>query len=309
MLLNYRLIKAPTLKHFAKPILILHGLLGNNNNWTTISNTLALKTERPIIGVDIRNHGLSQGNFLEEKKMPLKMTWPLLIDDIFDTLSDYRHKYCVKNDALDVDIIGHSFGGLLSLQMLRNASDLPSLPKGIKVSTLICVDICPRRDILTFSRLSHSILKASIILEDQNLLTPFKKSDARNFLTQELKKDPLIADKAIMISNFIISTNWGPIRDSSNARNGFLIPLQFISLEAFPSLLKEFPKDPVEWYSFPHNQKIHFIKGSLSNYISSLDEIREYIPHATMTTIPNCGHFLHHEQGEKFIADVTENFY
>jgi predicted alpha/beta-fold hydrolase len=43
----------------APPVLLLHGLLGNKRNFSTIGRSLShqLERKRRIIGVDLRNHG------------------------------------------------------------------------------------------------------------------------------------------------------------------------------------------------------------------------------------------------------------
>jgi pimeloyl-ACP methyl ester carboxylesterase len=44
---------------YAPPVLLLHGLLGNKRNFSTIGRSLShqLERKRRIIGVDLRNHG------------------------------------------------------------------------------------------------------------------------------------------------------------------------------------------------------------------------------------------------------------
>lgn len=321
MILNYRTVKPKGVKKFARPILILHGLLGSINNWTSLSNSLAEKTDRPVVGFDLRNHGLSQSTahhnrFNEEK--PLKMSWPFLVEDLFDTLKEFRKKEEYSSDIMmDLDVIGHSFGGLLSLQMFLANPEFPPIPANIKVSSLVCVDISPRKDGSRMCRLSEPILQAAMKLEQQNNITPFTRRQARNFLFEELMKNPMTMEKAAIIANFIISTNWGPLRMMgveekdgvfSSIREGFLIPLVYIASQAFPSLIRDFPDNPAIWKkTFPPNQKVHFIKGALSNYITNIEDIREFIPQASMTTIPDCGHWVHHEKSREFIDDVCRN--
>lgn len=319
MILNYRTIKPKGVKKFARPILVLHGLLGSINNWTSLSHSLAEQTDRPVVGFDLRNHGLSQGvchNGIKEEK-PLKMSWPFLVEDLFDTLKEYRKKEEYAPDIMmDLDVIGHSFGGLLSLQMLLANPEFPPIRANIKVSSLVCVDICPRKDGSRMCRLSEPILQAAMKLEQQNTITAFTRREARNFLFSELMKNPMTMEKAAIIANFIISTNWGPLRMmgvkedgfSSHIKEGFLIPLIYIASQAFPSLIRDFPDNPATWKkTFPPNQKVHFVKGALSNYITSIEDIKEFIPQASMTTIPDCGHWVHHEKSREFIDDVCRN--
>jgi pimeloyl-ACP methyl ester carboxylesterase len=48
-----------TAHHRGKPVILLHGLLGNKRNFATIGSALSqrLEKKRRILGVDLRNHG------------------------------------------------------------------------------------------------------------------------------------------------------------------------------------------------------------------------------------------------------------
>ncbi|OMJ11219.1 Abhydrolase domain-containing protein [Smittium culicis] len=43
----------------SSPLLLLHGLYGSKKNWTSLAKRLNKELERPIIALDMRNHGES----------------------------------------------------------------------------------------------------------------------------------------------------------------------------------------------------------------------------------------------------------
>ena len=38
------------------PLVILHGLFGNKQNWTALSKSLSVRLERDVFALDLRNH-------------------------------------------------------------------------------------------------------------------------------------------------------------------------------------------------------------------------------------------------------------
>lgn len=101
------------------PLVILHGLFGNLDNWSTIARQWA--DHFKVILVDLRNHGRSpHAN---------EMTYPLMAQDLAAFLEEQGIDRC--------HLLGHSMGGKVAMQC---ALDYPTL-----VEKLIVVDMAPRR--------------------------------------------------------------------------------------------------------------------------------------------------------------------
>ena len=77
-----------------QPLIILHGLFGQSDNWNTLSKGFAEKGFR-VFTVDQRNHGIS----------PHSEQWSY--DVMADDLSEFIDKHQLKNPIL----LGHSMGG------------------------------------------------------------------------------------------------------------------------------------------------------------------------------------------------------
>lgn len=77
-----------------QPLIILHGLFGQSDNWNTLSKGFAEKGFR-VFTIDQRNHGLS----------PHSEEWN------YDVMADDLKEFIEEHDLKDPIIIGHSMGG------------------------------------------------------------------------------------------------------------------------------------------------------------------------------------------------------
>lgn len=101
----------------ALPLLLIHGLFGSLDNLGVLAR--GLKADRPLIQVDVRNHGLSP-------RSP-EMSYRAMAQDMLDTL-----------DAHGIDkvaVIGHSMGGKIAMTMTALAPE--------RIAQLVLVDIAP----------------------------------------------------------------------------------------------------------------------------------------------------------------------
>jgi pimeloyl-ACP methyl ester carboxylesterase len=101
------------------PLLILHGLLGANGNWHTLSRT-AFQDVATVYAVDQRNHGRSPHTD--------RIDYPSMAADVKDFVD--RH-------GLDsAHLLGHSMGGKTAMQTALTYPDV--------VDRVIVVDMAPR---------------------------------------------------------------------------------------------------------------------------------------------------------------------
>lgn len=114
-----------------QPLIILHGLFGQSDNWNTLAKKYAEKGFR-VFTIDQRNHGLS--NHSDE------WNYKVMAEDL--------HEFILTHNLKDVILMGHSMGGktVLFFEYL--------FPKTAK--KLIVVDIAPK----AYESHHDSVLKA-----------------------------------------------------------------------------------------------------------------------------------------------------
>jgi pimeloyl-ACP methyl ester carboxylesterase len=99
MLLNHKIYGK---EHTSQPpIIVLHGLFGMLDNWTTIAKKLSEKYQ--IHTLDLRNHGRS---FHDSE-----MNYSVMADDVLE--------YIDQQGMAHVSLIGHSMGGKVVLEIAR----------------------------------------------------------------------------------------------------------------------------------------------------------------------------------------------
>ncbi|MGZ4033319.1 MAG: alpha/beta fold hydrolase [Bacteroidia bacterium] len=103
-----------------QPLIIIHGLFGQSDNWNTLAKQFAEKNLEVYV-VDARNHGLS----------PKSEVWnyKAMSEDILELIID--------NNLHNVILLGHSMGGKIAMQF---AIDHPEY-----LDKLIVADIAPKQ--------------------------------------------------------------------------------------------------------------------------------------------------------------------
>ena len=101
-----------------QPLIILHGLFGQSDNWNTLSKSFAEKGFR-VFTLDQRNHGLS----------PHSDVWD------YDVMADDLKEFIETHNLKDPILLGHSMGG-------KTVMFFELKYQGI-ASKLIVVDIAP----------------------------------------------------------------------------------------------------------------------------------------------------------------------
>lgn len=99
-----------------QPIIILHGLFGISDNWTTYARRLSMEGFE-VITVDLRNHGRSPHSDV--------FNYLALTDDLYDFIDEHE----IENPI----IIGHSMGGKVAMRFALENTEM--------VKKLVVVDI------------------------------------------------------------------------------------------------------------------------------------------------------------------------
>ncbi len=102
-----------------QPLVIMHGLFGQSDNWNTLGKQFAEKGFEVYI-VDLRNHGLSPHNDV--------WNYQAMSDDILELINE--------NNLQRVILLGHSMGGKVAMHFAIQHQEL--------LYKLIIVDIAPK---------------------------------------------------------------------------------------------------------------------------------------------------------------------
>jgi Predicted hydrolases or acyltransferases (alpha/beta hydrolase superfamily) len=122
--LNYQITEFPA--PLAEPIVLLHGLFGKQDNLGLLKQ--ALQLQRPVITVDLRNHGLSEWH--------AEMNYQVMSDDILNLLSELA--------LPKAHLLGHSMGGKVAMAVALQAPD--------RIASLCVADIAP----VTYTESRHT---------------------------------------------------------------------------------------------------------------------------------------------------------
>ncbi|MFT5165241.1 MAG: esterase [Saprospiraceae bacterium] len=163
MILNY--------KEFGQgdPVIILHGLFGNLDNWQTIAKQLA--RDNWVFILDQRNHGRSP--HVDE------ISYPLMAED----LKAFMDQHWIPK----AHIIGHSMGGKTAMQFAFEYPDM--------VDKLVVVDIAPAENKTGHQAIFDALLSLPVEKitsrseAEEGLKTKIEDHGVRQFLLKNLSRD------------------------------------------------------------------------------------------------------------------------
>jgi len=142
------------------PLIILHGLFGISDNWSTFGKTLQEKYHVYI--PDMRNHGRSSHSPVFD--------FPSMTEDISGLIEDLGLYKPI--------LIGHSLGGKVAMMVALNNPDL--------LDKLIIVDASPRK----YARITEHLQLLNAMLST-DLSIAHSRSDVENQLKDKIKNQRL----------------------------------------------------------------------------------------------------------------------
>ena len=152
-----------------EPLVLLHGLFGQSDNWFGVAPKLAEKFHVWI--PDLRNHGNSPH--------AAEMDYPLMAADV--------GKFFGAHKIESAHVVGHSMGGKVAMQF---ALDFPA-----RVKKLVVVDMAPR----AYARTHDNIFAALLVLDlasfqtrtqiEEALAPEIPSLNLRRFLLKNLGRD------------------------------------------------------------------------------------------------------------------------
>ncbi len=234
-----------------KPLLVLHGFLGMSDNWKTLGAKYAENGYEAHL-LDLRNHGRS------------------FHSDTFNyqTMTADVVAYCKANNLDKVDVIGHSMGGKVAMNLAVNYPDL--------IDKLIVADIAPK-----YYEPHHQDVMAALNAVD------FSASPSRNEVQETIENhvtEPGVV-QFLMKNVYRITPQQLGFRFNLDAFNN--------NEEAIGEALKE---------TDIFNGSVLFLKGRNSNYITQADTqiIKKHFPNAVIQTVSNAAHWLHADNPTEF---------
>lgn len=103
-----------------QPLVILHGLFGQSDNWNSLSKRFA-ESGLQVYTADLRNHGLSPHSD--------EWSYPAMAADVYELIEDLKLE--------NVILLGHSMGGMVAMEF---ACEHPG-----KIDKLIVADMAPKQ--------------------------------------------------------------------------------------------------------------------------------------------------------------------
>lgn len=153
----------------AEPLVLLHGLFGQAQNFATVQR--ALSATRRVIALDLRNHGASPHD--------ARMDYPAMAADVAETL---------RGMSLGpAAVLGHSMGGKVAMTLALTEPEL--------VSRLVVADIAPVDYPPAFRPYAEAMLALELrpgLLRreaDAALAAAVPAAGVRGFLLQNLRLD------------------------------------------------------------------------------------------------------------------------
>jgi pimeloyl-ACP methyl ester carboxylesterase len=250
------------------PLIILHGLYGSSDNWLTIARRLSGKYA--VIVPDMRNHGRSPHHPVH--------TYPAMCADILELA-----------DSLSIEkyiLLGHSMGGKTAMHIAAQAPQ--------RVLKLVVADIAP----VNYSSLTDY---SPLAIAHLNLMHCLLHTDTASFARREDIARYWAADIADAgIRQFMLK---------NLQRNGPGFSWR-INLSAIARNLPHILNGTDDFSSENHpvvQTPTLFVKGENSSYLSPeiFPQIQTIFPQAQMTSIPNAGHWLHADQPELFLKQIS----
>jgi pimeloyl-ACP methyl ester carboxylesterase len=248
------------------PIIILHGLYGNSDNWTTIARQLSAQYN--VIVPDLRNHGRSPHHPVH--------TYNQIREDVIELMDTLHINKCI--------MLGHSMGGKTAMQI---ALDMPE-----RLHKLVVVDIAP----VNYSSLTGF---SHIAIRHLNMMHTLLNTDLDSFTRREdialhwAEHIPDADTRQFLLKNLQRKDKGFEWRINLRALARYLPHI----LNGMDTFSENHPVIQVPTL---------FVKGENSDYLQPemFSQIKTIFKNSQIAVIPDAGHWLHVEQPEQFMKTI-----
>ena len=267
------------------PVVFLHGLYGSQMNFRTIARHVAQNLDRPVVLMDMRNHGKTAHTE--------SMTYEEMAEDVAHTLTNTL-------GITKASLVGHSMGGKIAMMA---ALLHPNLVRDMVVVDIAPVSYPPLRDTMRVAQAMKQVPMHSGAIKT--------RQDADAALKHEVR-DPMV--RKFVLTNFVpgkSSTTHNHNNHNKNQQNqqqnagtdpSWRVNIDSI-LKHLP-VISSFPLLPGDMVN-PACRTL-FLYGSKSNYVldTHSEVIASFFPDYEMKSL-DAGHWVHAERQPEFIDAVT----
>jgi len=257
----------------APPLVISHGMLGSQSNWTSLAKQIHHTTGRRVITVDARNHG--------DSPHTKDMSYHTMALDLAEVINDIQ--------LGEVCIVGHSMGGRTSMYA--------ALTNLFPINSLVIVDISPiNQDFDVTSNnewnMEHYFHCLKAVNFDQSKNISQARKDADSQLATRIR-DPGL--RAWLLMNMK--------QNPETKEIGWRINLDAIH-SSFKNSIAVFP----DLCGNVFEGKTLFLGGSDSGYIPVVDhgDILDQFPNANFEYVHGAGHWVHSQKPKEFLEKLLK---
>jgi esterase len=258
--------RAPSQGSDRRPVVVLHGLLGQKRNFRSWCAALAeaVHHKRRIVTLDLRGHGDSPHGPLE---------YPSMASDVLATLESLQIKECC--------LVGHSMGGKVAMACALRA---PAL-----VKELCVLDMAPA---------SYSTADGSNWKKNRELIDALANLDLDACSGDKKRADSLLARKVLDPSLRAFALTNLQLRDEQLSWQFDLdgIVRDLDNIARWPTLPGTYNGDTL----FVKGQRSRYVRSI------HLAEISAKFPRFTLQSIDDCGHWVHAEKPQETCDVVRE---
>nr|CAB3219649.1 alpha/beta hydrolase domain-containing protein 11 [Phallusia mammillata] len=253
------------------PIVLAHGVLGNKNNFNSLSKHLVKLLGRSVVTYDARNHGSSD----HSNEMSLEN----MSNDVLELLQRLGIYKCV--------LVGHSMGGRMAIHTALHNPDI--------IDKLVVVDSSPASSFsLSTSSDRESVLNYVKAMQRVTWNGNKSLSTARKDVDQQL----LESVKDFSVRSFILTN----VSELSPGNFGWRV-----NLDAICNHLVQSRQSEQTFKGLQYNKDTLFIGGGASPFIGYQDYpiIKQLFPKAVISHIPGGGHWVHSEKPSEFLQCIV----
>lgn len=263
------------------PVVLVHGLFGNKQNWMSVGKQLAGETGRLVVGIDTRNHG--------DLPHALPHDYPHMASDVIAYLEGLRqdsplsdkHKPDWGNGAV---LVGHLMGAKVVMAVALERPDL--------VERLVVVDNSPVAERLD-QQFYNDLEGMCEVQQQQQHAPPLPHKHQLKRIDEVLAKyEPSRLVRVFLMSNLKGSRKDEPLQ--------FRIPVLQLRDHDVLSRIEQWP-DTSRRFSKP----VLVMRGLRSPFVQDrhLQNFRQYFDHVSTVDF-DCGHWLVSEQPTKFVKEL-----